>query len=285
MILATGSAPVVPPIEGLREIDYLTNETLFSLAALPRRLAVLGGGAMGCEMGQAFARLGSTVTVIEAERRLLPREEPEASAVIADAFAADGVALATDARLERVAPCGDGVAWLHLASGTTRDADRVLVAVGRHPSTGVLGQDALGVARDEVGHIRTDATLATSVPGIWAVGDVRAHAVHPRGRPHGPRRLDAAHVAGVAVRLDFPDRLPGRSWWRPSAVAAADRLPRRHAARRRHGRRPRRAPRRPAPAPGTRPRHQPTLHPHRVGGRGRDRRHAQRPVGHPRRGA
>ena len=97
MILATGSAPAVPPIEGLREIDDLTNETLFSLAALPRRLAVLGGGAMGCEMGQAFARLGSTVTVIEAERRLLPREEPEASAVITDALAADGVALATEA--------------------------------------------------------------------------------------------------------------------------------------------------------------------------------------------
>ena len=173
MIIATGAGPAVPPIEGLRDIDYLTNESVFSLASLPPRLAVLGGGATGCEMAQAFARLGSTVTVIEAEDRLLPREEPEASEVIAAALAADGVAIGTGATLNRVeGPADRGGARLQLSSGTLIDAERVLVAVGRRPATDGLGLAEVGVAVDERGYVRTDATLATSVNGIWAIGDV-----------------------------------------------------------------------------------------------------------------
>lgn len=83
MIIATGARPAVPPVEGLRDVDYLTNESVFSLPSLPPRLAVLGGGAVGCELAQGFARLGSAVTVVEAEDRVLPGEEPEASDVVA----------------------------------------------------------------------------------------------------------------------------------------------------------------------------------------------------------
>jgi pyruvate/2-oxoglutarate dehydrogenase complex dihydrolipoamide dehydrogenase (E3) component len=173
MIIATGAGPAVPPVEGLRDIDYLTNENVFSLASLPPRLAVLGGGATGCEMAQAFARLGSTVTVIEAEDRLLPREEPEASEVVAAALAADGVAIGAGATLDRVEGLADGGgARLQLSSGTLIDADRLLVAVGRRPATDGLGLAEVGVVVDERGHVRTDATLATSVKGIWAIGDV-----------------------------------------------------------------------------------------------------------------
>jgi pyruvate/2-oxoglutarate dehydrogenase complex dihydrolipoamide dehydrogenase (E3) component len=173
MIIATGAGPAVPPIEGLRYIDHLTNETVFSLEALPRRLAVLGGGAIGCELAQAFARLGSTVTVIEAEDRLLPREEPEASDVAAAALAGDGVAILAGATLERVEPLDDrGSARLRLDTGTVIEADRVLVAVRRRPTTAGLGLAELGVTLDERGHVRTDATLATTVHGIWAIGDV-----------------------------------------------------------------------------------------------------------------
>ena len=173
MIIATGAGPTVPPIEGLRDSDYLTNESVFSLPSLPPRLAVLGGGATGCELAQAFARLGSAVTVIEAEDRLLPREEPEASDVVAAALAADGVAIGTGAAIESVdAPDDRGEARLQLSSGTVVEADRILVAVGRRPATAGLGLTDVGVAVDERGHVCTDATLATSVKGVWAIGDV-----------------------------------------------------------------------------------------------------------------
>jgi pyruvate/2-oxoglutarate dehydrogenase complex dihydrolipoamide dehydrogenase (E3) component len=190
IIVATGAGPVVPPIDGLREVAPLTNETVFALTTRPRRLAVLGGGAIGCELAQAFARLGAAVTVIEAENRLLPGEEPEASQVVAEALACDGVEIGTGQELDRVEPPGDGPARLHLASGTTVDADRVLVAVGRRPATDGLGLDEVGVALDGSGHIHTDPTLATTVGGIWAAGDVT-------GRM--PFTHAAAHMARVAV--------------------------------------------------------------------------------------
>jgi pyruvate/2-oxoglutarate dehydrogenase complex dihydrolipoamide dehydrogenase (E3) component len=212
LILATGSGPAIPPIEGLRDIDYLTNESVFSLSSPPIRLAVLGGGAIGCEMAQAFARLGSTVTVIEAEDRLLAGEEPEASDVVAAALAADGVEIGTGATLDRAEPLDDsGAARLRLSSGTVIEADRVLVAVGRRPATAGLGLADIGVTLDERGHVRTDTTLATSVQGIWAIGDVTGrmpfthaaarmgfvaarNALAPRGRRH---RFDPTPIPWV----------------------------------------------------------------------------------------
>jgi pyruvate/2-oxoglutarate dehydrogenase complex dihydrolipoamide dehydrogenase (E3) component len=172
IIVATGAGPVVPRIPGLADADPLTSETLFSLTARPERLAVLGGGAIGCEMAQAFARLGTRVTVIEADDRILGKEEPEASAVIAEALRVDGVDVRTGAALGRVsASAGTGVA-LHLGPGDVVEADRVLVAVGRRATTSGLGLEEVGVALDDDGSIRTDDTLATTVDGVWAIGDV-----------------------------------------------------------------------------------------------------------------
>ena len=210
MIIATGAGPAVPPIEGLRDIDHLTNESVFSLGALPSRLAVLGGGAIGCEMAQAFARLGSTVAVIEAEERLLPREEPEASDVVAAALAADGVAVGTGATLERVEALDNhGGARLRLGSGTVIEVDRVLVAVGRRPATDGLGLAEIGVAVDERGHVGTDATLATSVKGIWAIGDVT-------GRM--PFTHAAARMGFVAARNALARRGRRRQRFDPTAI-------------------------------------------------------------------
>jgi len=215
IILATGARPLVPPVEGLRDSDPLTNQTLFDLGALPGRLAVLGGGAIGCEMAQAFARLGSTVTVVEAEPRLLPREEPEASEVITEALAADGAKVLTGEQLALVERPGAGHAVrLHLAAGAVVDADRVLVAVGRRAATDGLGLAEAGVTVDDEGYVRTDDALATSAPGIWAAGDVTGRmpfthaaarmalvAVHnalggPRARLR-PRRFDPAPIPWV----------------------------------------------------------------------------------------
>lgn len=209
-VVATGAQPAVPPIEGLAEVDYLTNENIFELDDLPASLAVLGGGAIGCELAQAFRRLGAEVTLIEALDRLLPQEEPEASAAIADAFAAEGIELRVGRKVVRAEALeGKGAARLHLEDGEALTADRVLVAVGRKGATAGLGLDAAGVATER-SFVRVDARLATTAPGIWAVGDVTGmlqftHAADEMGRVavanalsrKGRRRFDATAVPWV----------------------------------------------------------------------------------------
>lgn len=170
-IVATGAGPIVPAIDGIEAIDPLTNETLFDLTRQPRSLAILGGGSVGVEMAQAFARLGTQVTVIEAEDRVLPREEPEASVIIARALEADGVHLRVGARLEKVEQIGTS-ARLHLSARVPVEAERVLVAIGRLPASRGFGLEEIGVVLDERGFVQTDDTMATSVRGIWAIGDV-----------------------------------------------------------------------------------------------------------------
>lgn len=171
IVLATGARPAIPSIPGLVDVPMLTHETLFSQRQQPKALAVLGGGSIGVEMAQAFAALGTAVTLIEKEPRLLPREEPEASEVLARVLAKRGVHLRLGQRLERAEPTTTG-ARLHLDDGTTVDVDQVLVAVGRTASTDDLGLEDAGVETDERGFIRTDDSLATTADHVWAIGDV-----------------------------------------------------------------------------------------------------------------
>ncbi|HSH22724.1 MAG TPA: FAD-dependent oxidoreductase [Acidimicrobiales bacterium] len=172
-VVATGARPAVPPIEGLRELRHLTNENLFELDRLPPRLAVLGGGAIGAEMSQAFAHLGSEVTLIEAEDRILTKEEPEASAVVAEALGEGGIIIRVGGKVSKVDALGaDGAALVHIDGGAPVEADRVLVAIGRKPSARGFGLEDVGVELDDRGFVRTDDAMATSAPGIWAVGDV-----------------------------------------------------------------------------------------------------------------
>lgn len=191
VIVATGARPGRPPIAGLAEADPLTSDDLFELRALPGRLAVLGGGPIGAEMGQAFARLGSVVTILERHGRILRREEPEASAVVTEALRADGVDVRTGHQVARVTANGGGGVALHLGGGEEVAADRLLVATGREAATAGLGLEDIGVALDDRGFIRTADTMATSTPGVWAVGDVTG-------------RLQLTHAANrmalVAVR-------------------------------------------------------------------------------------
>lgn len=209
IVLATGSRPVLPPIPGLGDIPVLTNENVFTLDAPPASLAVIGGGPIGCELAQAFARLGVTVTLIEAMDRVLIREEPAASEVVAGALAADGVRVVTGVSVGEVVP-GPAGATLRLGSGEEVAAARVLVATGRRPVTGDLGLGAAGVALTGTGHIRVDDRLRTSTRGIYAAGDVTGvlpftHAADEMGRiaarnalsRFGRRRFDAAAVPWV----------------------------------------------------------------------------------------
>lgn len=186
-VVATGAAPLVPPIRGLDGVAFLTNETVFDLTELPPSLVVLGGGAIGCELAQAFARLGSQVTVIDGADRLLPGEEPESSRVIAEVFAREGIDVRLDVRVEEVtAGEGDGVR-LWLGDDTAINAARLLVAVGRRPATTGLDLPGAGIGVDDGGHVRTDDRLATTAPGVYAAGDVTGrmpftHAAFEMGR-------------------------------------------------------------------------------------------------------
>ena len=170
-LIATGSTPALPPVPGLADVEPLTSDTVWDLTELPQRLAVLGGGPIGCELGQAFARLGAEVTVIEAAERLVPREEPQAGIALSAALAADGVRVLTSTTVTKAARHADGVR-LDLAGAGVLDVDQVLVATGRRPRSAGLGLDAAGVRLDERGHVVVDAKLRTSNRRIYAGGDV-----------------------------------------------------------------------------------------------------------------
>ena len=175
MLLATGAEPMVPPIPGLAEASALTSETVWALRDLPGRLAVLGGGSIGCELGQAFARLGSDVVIIEAAPTLLPREDPDAAAVVTAALQADGVTVRTGAGVVEVTGRSGVGGSLALEGGERLDYDVLLVAVGRRPRTAGLGLASAGVAVDERGYVVVDDHLRTTNHRVWAAGDLTGH--------------------------------------------------------------------------------------------------------------
>jgi pyruvate/2-oxoglutarate dehydrogenase complex dihydrolipoamide dehydrogenase (E3) component len=173
-VIATGARAAEPPIPGLAEGGYLTNETVFSLTELPRRLAVIGGGPIGCELAQAFARFGAQVFLLEGEGQILPREDRDAAEQVARALSRDGVELRLATRVERIERDGAARA-IHVTSGggTGRLAvDATLVAVGRAPNVEGLGLESVGVAHDTRAGVTVDDRLRTTNPRIYAAGDV-----------------------------------------------------------------------------------------------------------------
>lgn len=187
-VIATGSRPFIPPVEGLAGLPFLTNETVFDLSERPAHLLVLGGGPVGVEMAQAFRRLGSRVTMI-VRSRLLGRDDPEMVGPVRAALRAEGVDLREGVSPRRAAAAEDGVT-LTLSDGTAVTGDRLLVAAGRVPNADNLGLEAAGVAW-EPGGITVDTRLRTSNRRIFAIGDVTG----------GPRFTHmAAHQASAVVK-------------------------------------------------------------------------------------
>lgn len=194
IVIATGGRPLVPNIPGLELVEPLTSDSVWSLRERPARLLVLGGGPIGCELAQAFQRLGCQVSLVEMAERLLLREEPEASAALQAALAEDGVALYLHHQAlrfelrdgERQLVCRD----LDGGHSLTLAFDRVLLALGRVASVEGLDVEALGLVRRGNGTLETDEYLATRFPNLYAVGDVT-----------GPWQFThvAAHQAGYAV--------------------------------------------------------------------------------------
>jgi len=172
-VIATGGRPAEPPIPGLAEAGYLTNETVFTLTELPRRLAVIGAGPIGCELSQTFARFGSQATLLEAGRRILAREDRQAAAVLQQAMVRDGVRIVPECRITRI-DSRQGEKVLHFqCDGTTTDlvADEILVGAGRVPNVEGLALEAAGVECDAHG-VKVDDRLRTTNHRIFAAGDV-----------------------------------------------------------------------------------------------------------------
>lgn len=169
--LNLGTRAAIPAVPGLREAGPLTHVEALRLDRLPAHLLVVGGGYIGMEMAQAFRHLGAAVTIVEHGPRLAAREDPDVAAAIGEVFSRDGIALALGADIARVTGrSGDSVA-VELADGRRFTGSDLLVAAGRVPMTRDIGLDLAGVALDPRGFIQVDARLATSAPGIWALGE------------------------------------------------------------------------------------------------------------------
>lgn len=220
-LIATGSAPWAPPIDGLEQSGYLTSTTAMELDHLPESMIVVGGNYVGLEQGQLFARLGVRVTVVEALDRLAPFEEPEVSTVIEDVFRDEGIGVHTGATVTAVRRDAAG----HIVTGAWGGevfklrAERLLVATGRRPVTGGLNLEGVGVKTGERGEVVVDEHLRTSNERIWAAGDVTGHPQFVYvAAAHGTLVADKA-LAGVERTLDY-DALPRVTFTTPAIAAA-----------------------------------------------------------------
>ena len=171
--IATGARAVELPIPGLAEIDYLTNETVFSLTELPKRLGIIGAGPIGCELSQCFARFGSEVILIEAMHGILPREDRTASEIVAKSLARDGVKLRCCGKNLQISKQNDGIHLIVDSHGTHYDEiiDKILLGVGRAPNVEGLNLESAGVEYDKTG-VKVNERLQTTNPKIYAAGDI-----------------------------------------------------------------------------------------------------------------
>ena len=201
IVVAAGARPLVPPIPGLEQVGYLTSDTVWGLRELPPRLLVLGGGPIGCELAQAFARLGSRVTLLEMQPRILAREDAEVAAQVGAALRADGVALLTGHKAVRARLDAGGRHMI--AQGPDGEVevafDTLLCALGRVARTQGYGLEELGVALRSNGTVEADARLRTSLPNLYVCGDVT-----------GP--LQFTHVAAHQAWTASVNALLG-GWW------------------------------------------------------------------------
>jgi pyruvate/2-oxoglutarate dehydrogenase complex dihydrolipoamide dehydrogenase (E3) component len=173
-VIATGSRASVLPIQGFAETGFLTNESIFALTALPRRLAVIGGGPLGCELAQAFSRFGSQVTLLEVEPSILPREDADAAQIVKNALVRDGIEIIENCRIQSAqAAENEKIIKLEWAGGFREIAfDEMLVAAGRVPAVDGLGLEAAGIDYDRRTGVKVDDHLRTSNRRVFAAGDV-----------------------------------------------------------------------------------------------------------------
>jgi len=195
-VLATGARAILLPIPGLDEAGALTNETIFSLTELPKRLAIIGAGPIGCEMAQAFARFGSKVTLFEAECEILPREDQDAANIVRENLHHDGVESICEVKIEKIERSGEErhIHITHREEKKMLHFDHVLVGVGRAPNVEGIGLENAGVEYDKRSGVKVDAMLRTSNSRIYAVGDVAMD-------------YKFTHMAGATARIVIQNAL------------------------------------------------------------------------------
>jgi pyruvate/2-oxoglutarate dehydrogenase complex dihydrolipoamide dehydrogenase (E3) component len=215
IVIATGSRPFIPPIPGLSDVPYWTTHDAIQAPALPDSIIVLGGGAVGCELGQVFSRFGVDVTIAEGSGRLLALEEPEASEVVAAAFAAEGITVHTGARVDSVEEV-DGLIVASLGDGTTITADKILVATGRAVDLGELGLDSAGISTDGR-FIEVDDHLRAA-DRVWAMGDVIGRGMFTHMALHEGATVAEGLLGGNPPAADL-DSLPRVTFTDPEVGA------------------------------------------------------------------
>ena len=191
IIIAAGARPFVPPIEGLDQIKYLTSDNIWQLSEQPKRLVVLGGGPIGCELSQAFSKLGSEVTIVEMMDQLMGREDGDVAELITRNFEQGGIRVLTNHKAVKFTNNGEKVLHCESSEGLVEiPFDEILVAVGRKANSDGMNLEALGIKLRRNGTIETDDYLRTAVPNIFACGDIA-----------GPYQFThtAAHQAWFAV--------------------------------------------------------------------------------------
>ena len=201
LVLATGAAPAPPPVDGLEAAGYLTHRTAFDQMALPPSLIIIGGGPIGLEFAQTYARLGAEVTVVEFLPEILPREDPDAARLIRERFEAEGIMVRTGVRVVRVA-LENGAKVVYGAAGERFAAAELFVATGRRPDLGALEPERAGVEVDR-GAVRVDRRLRTTQPGIWAAGDVTGGPQFTHAAEYMARVVVQNALTPIRARADY----------------------------------------------------------------------------------
>lgn len=175
IIIATGAKPIVPDLPGIEQIEYLTSDNIWDLRTLPSELVVLGGGPIGCELAQSFARLGSNVTLVQRGSRILKKEDPDASEIVQERFKDEGINVLLNHSTKRIQSTAQGKELIleHNNKDVAVKFDKILIALGRSPNVTGFGLEELGVEFTEKGDIETNELLQTSFPNIYLSGDVR----------------------------------------------------------------------------------------------------------------
>lgn len=199
LVIATGSAPLIPPVDGLADVDYWTNREGTALEELPESVIVLGGGPVGVELAQALRRFGAEVAIVEGNR-LLAREGEQAGEAIGQQLEREGISLHLGVHAKRVGGKSESVE-VELDDGTTIAAERILVATGRRPRVAELGLEALGLDTSS-GHLDVNEHLQTSADKVWAIGDVTGVALFTHVGKY-QARVAAGHMLGKGSKADY----------------------------------------------------------------------------------
>jgi pyruvate/2-oxoglutarate dehydrogenase complex dihydrolipoamide dehydrogenase (E3) component len=219
LVIATGSSPVSPPLEGLEAVKSWTTREATSAHDVPESLIVLGGGVAGCELAQLYRRLGSDVTIVQRGDRLMPRVDPEAAAVLHAAFEEEGIRVVLGADVRRVTPAmSDPTVSLELADGTELSAERLLVSTGRKPNAEGLGLEQLGVDISRRG-IEVDESLRAA-DAVWAIGDCTGVALFTHVGKY-QARVAAENIAGGTARADYR-AIPAVAFTDPQVAMVGD---------------------------------------------------------------